>query len=372
MKKINSKNTYLVGGAVRDILLGENPKDKDYVVIGLNPSDMIEMGFSQVGKDFPVFLHPETGFEYALARKEIKNGFGYNGFSVDTKGVSLEDDLFRRDLTINAMAMDELGNLIDPFNGKEDLQNKILKHVSEHFKEDPVRILRTARFSARYDFSVHEETISLMQSIVSNGEFNHLTSERVWKEFEKVLTEKKVYNFFKVLKKSNALEKLSGFSNNINLDYLEHLESHNIHNINKKLIACFKHMNEKDLNLWKMPTEEKTYILNFKQFSKNNNFYSNMNVEEKLFFINKTKSIHDLNKNKELINNIIDYLSWKEKKVYDFESEFNLLTEDVCKIKSLDYQNIINQAKELGEKPQVLIIQNQKNAILPKKGLKLK
>lgn len=372
MKNNNLSNTYLVGGAVRDVLLGQDPKDKDYVVVGYTPEQMLELGFTQVGKDFPVFLHPETGFEYALARKETKTGVGYNGFSVETSNVTLEDDLFRRDLTINAMAIDSQGVLIDPFNGQEDLKNKIIRHVSEHFKEDPVRILRTARFSARYDFSVHPETINLMKSIVSEGEFDNLTSERVWKEFEKVLTEKEILNFFKVLNECEALAKLPGFSSNVNLDYLQHIETRGISSRNQKLISAFHFIDNKHLDLWKMPSEEKNLILNFKEFKDKQNFYSNLNVEDKLFFIAKTKSIHNINKNKELFDSIVDYVSWKNDLNLDFEKEFSNFNQDVLELKKIDYKELLEQAKTNGEKPQNFIYQAQINQLLPKKGLKLK
>ncbi len=372
MKNNNLSNTYLVGGAVRDVLLGQDPKDKDYVVVGYTPEDMTNLGFTQVGKDFPVFLHPETGFEYALARKETKTGVGYNGFSVETDNVTLEDDLFRRDLTINAMAMDEQGVLIDPFNGQQDLKNKIIRHVSEHFKEDPVRILRTARFSARYGFSVHPTTISLMKSIVDEGEFDHLTSERVWKEFEKVLTEKEILKFFEVLQDCSALGKLPGFSENVNLDYLKYVETKGDSNKSQKLISSFHFLNIEYLESWKMPSEEKNLILNFKQFQNNHKFYSNLDVEDKLFFISRSKSIHDLNRNKDLFYNIVDYVSWKNDLKLDFEQEFSILNQDVQELKGINYKDLLEQAKVNGEKPQNFIYQAQINKLSPKKGFRLK
>lgn len=184
--------TYLVGGAVRDILMGLAPKDRDYVVVGGTPEELIEKGFKPVGAEFPVFLHPDTGEEYALARTERKTGPGYNGFSCQFHpGITLEEDLGRRDLTINAMAVDDSDHVVDPFNGQQDIKNEILRHVNaEAFKEDPVRVLRLARFSARYTyFSVHHTTLALCEEMVENGELNHLTAERVWKEFEKGMME---------------------------------------------------------------------------------------------------------------------------------------------------------------------------------------
>jgi len=188
--------TYLVGGAVRDTLLGLVPKDKDYVIVGATAEDvesLIAQGYQRVGADFPVFLHPETGDEYALARIERKVGAGYNGFEAYTSpDLTIEDDLRRRDLTINAMAMDpETGEIIDPFGGQEDLKNGVLRHVSEAFAEDPLRVLRVARFKARYGFEIHHTTFDLMKQLVDSGELDHLTRERIWVEIEKLLMEKK-------------------------------------------------------------------------------------------------------------------------------------------------------------------------------------
>lgn len=174
---------FLVGGAVRDKLLGLDGADKDYVVVGASKEELLKKGFEQVGHDFPVFLHPKTKEEYALARTEKKQGNGYTGFTCDfNKDISLKEDLKRRDLTINAIAEDENGNLIDPYNGLSDLKNKVLRHISEAFCEDPLRVLRVARFAARFHylgFTIASETISLMKQIVESGELNYLTKERV-------------------------------------------------------------------------------------------------------------------------------------------------------------------------------------------------
>jgi tRNA nucleotidyltransferase (CCA-adding enzyme) len=203
-----NKNVYLVGGAVRDLLLGKKSSDLDYVVINSSEEEMLSNGFKPVGADFPVFLHPDTGNEYALARTERKTGKGYNGFSVSTNGVTLKDDLFRRDITINAMAIDSNGNLIDPFNGLSDLSNGVIRHVSEAFREDPVRILRVARFCATYDFILHEQTLHLMKEMVTNGEVDNLTSERVWAEIKKTFSKTNPSIFFRVLDKCGALNRL--------------------------------------------------------------------------------------------------------------------------------------------------------------------
>lgn len=203
--------TYLVGGAVRDHLLQRPIKDRDYVVVGSTVQEMLDLGYKQVGADFPVFLHPETGEEYALARTERKSGTGYHGFQVHAdENVTLEDDLRRRDFTMNAMAM-EFGSLtvIDPFDGRLDINDRIIRHVSEAFAEDPVRVLRCARFAARYHdlkFTVHPSTVSLMTDMVDRGELNHLTVERVWKEIEAAMQMDNAHVFFEVLSQCGALE----------------------------------------------------------------------------------------------------------------------------------------------------------------------
>ncbi|MGY6216246.1 multifunctional CCA addition/repair protein [Methylolobus aquaticus] len=203
---------YLVGGAVRDQLLGRPISERDWVVIGATPEQMIALGFKPVGKDFPVFLHPKTHEEHALARTERKTGPGYRGFAVHTgPDVTLEDDLLRRDLTINAMAIDENGRLIDPYGGQRDLEGRCLRHVSPAFREDPVRILRIARFAARYaplGFTVADETRRLMGDMVAAGEADALVPERVWQEMERALGEEAPRAFFETLRSCGALRVL--------------------------------------------------------------------------------------------------------------------------------------------------------------------
>ncbi|MDO9268540.1 MAG: multifunctional CCA addition/repair protein [Methylobacter sp.] len=203
---------YLVGGAVRDKLLGLPVKERDWVVIGETPESMVKQGFRPVGKDFPVFLHPQSREEYALARTERKTAPGYKGFTVHASpDVSLEQDLIRRDLTINAMAMTPQGQLVDPYGGQGDLEQRIFRHISPAFAEDPVRILRIARFAARYGhlgFTLAEETRILMQSMVTAGEVDHLVPERVWAELFKALNEKSPSTFFYTLKECAALDKI--------------------------------------------------------------------------------------------------------------------------------------------------------------------
>jgi len=201
---------YCVGGAVRDELLKMPVKDRDYVVVGSSVDEMLKRGYQAVGKDFPVFLHPKTHAEYALARTERKTSKGYKGFTVHAKpDVTLEEDLARRDFTINAIAKAADGRLIDPFGGQEDIQKKIIKHVGKAFIEDPVRILRAARFSARFvDFTVAPETMQLMQQMVVDGEVDALVPERVWQELSKGLMEKQPSRMFEVLQRCGALQRL--------------------------------------------------------------------------------------------------------------------------------------------------------------------
>ncbi|MBI2379563.1 MAG: multifunctional CCA addition/repair protein [Gammaproteobacteria bacterium] len=203
---------FLVGGAVRDRLLGLPVQERDWVVVGATPEEMLEQGFRAVGKDFPVFLHPRTGEEYALARTERKTGRGYHGFAVHAApDVTLEADLLRRDLTINAMAEDENGGIVDPYGGQADLKARLLRHVSPAFAEDPVRILRLARFAARYarlGFTVAPETLELMRAMVAAGEADHLVPERIWKEMQRALTEANPEVFFQILHDCGTLARI--------------------------------------------------------------------------------------------------------------------------------------------------------------------
>jgi tRNA nucleotidyltransferase (CCA-adding enzyme) len=200
---------YRVGGSVRDELLGLPAGDADWVVVGATPEMMIASGYRPVGRDFPVFLHPETKDEYALARTERKHGRGYRGFEFfATPDVTLEEDLRRRDLTINAMARDEAGILIDPYGGERDLENKVLRHVSEAFAEDPLRILRVARFAARFDFAIADETLALMREIVASGELATIAPERVWAEVSRGLCEAHPSRMLAALRACDALATL--------------------------------------------------------------------------------------------------------------------------------------------------------------------
>jgi len=200
-------SVYRVGGTVRDELMGRSSEDADYVVVDASPEEMRSRGFRPVGRDFPVFLHPVSGEEYALARTERKSGHGYHGFVFHTgPDVTLEDDLARRDLTVNAMARAPDGELIDPFGGYRDIERRILRHVSPAFREDPVRILRLARFAARFaDFQVADETLTLCREMVAGGEVDHLVAERVWQEMSRALMEAHPSRFFEVLRECGAL-----------------------------------------------------------------------------------------------------------------------------------------------------------------------
>lgn len=201
--------TYLVGGAVRNQLLGEPVHERDWVVVGATPQEMLELGFQAVGRDFPVFLHPKSHEEYALARTERKTGAGHTGFDcISDKTITLEQDLERRDLTINAIAQDDNGELIDPYGGLADIKSRQLRHVSEAFAEDPLRVLRVARFAATFahlDFTIADETKALMQSMAAGGELADLTPERVWKETEKALKTRTPQRYFEELRNCKAL-----------------------------------------------------------------------------------------------------------------------------------------------------------------------
>lgn len=200
---------YLVGGAVRDQLLNLAIADRDWVIVGADPQTLLKQGYQQVGKDFPVFLHPKTQEEYALARTERKIGSGYTGFDCyAAPDVTIEQDLQRRDLTVNAIAQAEDGSLVDPYHGVDDLNQRILRHVSDAFTEDPLRVLRVARFAARYHwlgFTVAPETLQLMQQIAESGELTELTAERVWTETEKALNSRSPQVYFDILRQCGAL-----------------------------------------------------------------------------------------------------------------------------------------------------------------------
>lgn len=365
---------YLVGGAVRDRLLGLESKDNDYVVVGSSPEYLESLGFKQVGNDFPVFLHPETGDEYALARKERKSGKGYGGFICDfSSSVSLEDDLFRRDLTINAMALDESGNIIDPFFGQKDLQEKVLRHVSPHFAEDPLRLLRVCRFHARYAFEIATETKDLLKDIVLNNEIEALTAERVWKEFEKSMTEPFPHLFFKALSQVGALDRLAGLNKALNYfdDLRKITHSDEQMKVDLRISYIFSFVSKDDIEKYKITADQKK-LVGLWGVVKNPDFgimnYSALSPEDKVSFINKTKAIHGLDTVFALadavfaINDIDDVtaISLKEQ-----------LGSDVLKLKSLNMEEISNNAKfnKLNIKDEVF--NSQVGALVKKSKLKM-
>ena len=218
-------DVYLVGGAIRDRLLGLTTQEKDWVVINATPSDLTRLGYKQVGKSFPVFIHPKTGEEYALARKEMKSGKGYYGFKTDSSpNVTLEEDLYRRDLTINAMAEDNTGQIIDPFNGQKDLSNRVLRHVSAAFVEDPLRVLRVSRFKAKLhdlDCEIAPETKKLLEEIVKSGELKTLVPERIWQETYKALCELRFDQYFQTLINLKALNQVFPEITHMNSNFSE-------------------------------------------------------------------------------------------------------------------------------------------------------
>lgn len=326
---------YEVGGCVRDKLLGLEPKDIDYVVVGSSTDEMTQLGYELVGKDFPVFIHPTNGCEYALARTERKVGAGYGGFETEVANVTLEEDLFRRDLTINAIAMDKEGNTIDPYNGKKDLQNKILRHVSTHFAEDPVRILRIARFSARYNFEIADETYDLMKEMVVNGEFDHLTKERVWKELEKTLIEPHIENFFGALERINALGKIFSFNNFQGKSFLNPENT-----FDQNLCHIFSYCDEKEIKQWKMPEREQQLIIDYKKYYQNENLYSNLSPQDKLTFISLTKAMHDNSYANNLLSLCSKYRNFKQNEI-DINYEQSILEKDISQLKNIDYAQLI-------------------------------
>jgi tRNA nucleotidyltransferase (CCA-adding enzyme) len=255
---------YCVGGAIRDELLGLAVQDRDWVVVGASPEDLIAQGFTPVGKDFPVFLHPKTHEEYALARTERSTGPGYRGFEVKfDSSVTLEDDLLRRDLTINAIAREEDGALIDPFQGQRDLADRVFRHVSPAFAEDPVRVLRVARFAARFtDFNVAPETLTLMHTMVEAGELSALVPERVWQELARGLMEQQPSRMFDVLQAAKALPVLSeplarAWSDRALAEILDKAAAASLTLEQRYAVLCHR-LGDDVLNLsqhWRVPTE---------------------------------------------------------------------------------------------------------------------
>ena len=260
---------YLVGGAVRDKLLNLPFSEKDYVVVGETNESMLKKGFISVGKKFPVYLHPKTKEEYALARKEKKVSSGHKGFIFETNNsVSLEEDLYRRDLTINAIAQDENGILVDPFEGQKDLKNKLLKHVSPAFSEDPLRVFRVARFATKFfplGFKIDDSTINLMKDI-PKSEIEDLSFERIWQETEKILSMSHSHIFFEVLEKVNALFVFPEIKKNIlkSIDFLKKLSNKNYSKEEKWAAINLENLNQKKLPIPKKFERFENYSRNFR------------------------------------------------------------------------------------------------------------
>lgn len=333
--------TYLVGGAVRDYLLGLESKDKDYVVVGADEDYMLSRGFEKVGKDFPVFLHPQTREEYALARKERKVAAGYSGFEFDTKNVTLKDDLLRRDLTINAMAIDlESNTVIDYFGGQNDLKQGILRHVSAHFSEDPVRILRIARFAARYNFDIAQDTLDMLKEMVNNGEANHLVPDRIIKEFDKAFGEKHLKKFFIVLEQVGLLNNLGNFSTIMqDLSILE--KSHDItdeKDFKKQntFNLVFQNFSPKEMREFKIEAQTIDEIELFKEF-KNSPPYQEMSTKAKLGFLKKNKAIHNNNIFKRIA--LLDFINQQD-------TDTEELLRDINIIKNFDYETLIKSTSD--------------------------
>lgn len=319
---------YLVGGAVRDKILNIKSKDKDFVVVNGSIEEMVKLGYKQVGKSFPVFIDPNTGFEYALARKEKKINKGHKSFEfIFSKDTTLTQDLRRRDLTINAIAQDKSGNYIDPFNGIKDIRNKVLRHVSDAFIEDPLRLFRVARFSATLNFTVHRETEYLLKDIVNSKELLFLSKFRISSEFIKAVNSKNVINFFEILTKCGALHQLIGTHRKINKIINDNkVGTMNIIINSKKYSLLTK--NEKMICL----------LLFLKLKTDNRNFYNNANQKLSKFIDKKDNEVLLLN----LIENIqisTNFLNAQPEDIFKFFKKLNV-SRNLTQLKS--FLNIIN------------------------------
>ena len=331
---------YCVGGAVRDKLLGLAPKEFDWVVVGSSVKEMLAKGYMQVGRDFPVFLHPKTKEEYALARTEKKISSGHTGFTCyAAPDVSLEEDLLRRDLTINAMAETQDGQIIDPYNGQKDISNKILRHVSNAFVEDPLRILRVARFSAKLDgFTVADETQLLMKQMVEKDALSELSTERVWKEFSRALVCSQPWQFFEVLESIGANSKLWPYLT-INISRLTMIAS-KAHDISMRMGALFWHVDlkhaEEFSSRWVIPNKLKREICLISKFS--------MMMEENITLPKQLLKIldsFDVLRRPEALITFINLLAMQ-----DYSVNSRLLKEGFNLIRKLDMGEIAKQHKD--------------------------
>ncbi len=339
--------TYLVGGAVRDKLLGVTPKERDWVVVGSSPQEMKDKGFKQVGKDFPVFIDPKTGEEYALARTERKSGHGYTGFKFNTdKHVSLEEDLERRDLTINAIAEDSNGKIIDPFNGRQDIINKKLRHVSDAFSEDPLRVLRVARFKCNLDkFIIDDSTKLKINEIINSGELEYLTGERIWLELYK---SKDPFCFAGTLDDFGILHILPSCSINKSCD--------DVNKFSKlQIISIFMAQTINDIGLFsrqlKVPNEYKElaellkrHTYEFKEFNP-----SNYRPKDLLSLIQKI----DIRKS-ERLSNFLEIMEYFNSKVIFISGLINKLKE--FKLDASDRDKSSQHIKEIIEKAHIEIV----------------
>ncbi len=310
---------YLVGGAVRDTLLNQKVSEKDWVVVGATPQEMLKRGFKQVGKSFPVFIHPKTNEEYALARIERKTSHGYHGFKFDTSpNITIEDDLKRRDLTINAIAQDPNGTLIDPWGGQQDIKARLIKHVSNAFVEDPVRILRAARFAARFQplgFSVAPETLNFMQQMVDNGEVDYLVAERVWQETAKAFATGRPSIYLKTLFDVGALARIAPELDNL-FHHLANINGRNdismdtslfnaIDRVSKHtpdillaVLSFYAHRNGVSINAlnerWKLPSRCRKMIRLAEQFDASLKSATDLSNEKLLDFLTQVGALRDL------------------------------------------------------------------------------
>ena len=317
---------FLVGGAVRDEILNIQSSEKDWVVIGASEKEMLQKGFISVGKSFPVFLHPDTKEEYALARKEVKTGLGHKDFEFDVnKKITIEEDLLRRDLTVNAIAKTEAGELIDPYGGLKDIENKVLRHISDAFKEDPLRVFRVARFYtylSKFDFKIYGETISFMKEICTSGELNNLSFERIWMETQKCLSMKDSHLYFEILEEIGALftftSDLETFSKN--LIFLKNFKKNSFSDEEKwALLTLNVKLDEKV----KVPNKFKKYSNHFSAFVNTlSSEISSKLVLEALMKIdafrdknraNKIYNLYKLRVNENEILNNLDFLNLLDK-----------------------------------------------------------
>ena len=352
---VGAMKRYIVGGWVRDTLLKEEgfdiaPQDKDWVVVGASPEEMVKRGFIPVGADFPVFIDPKNGEELALARTERKSGKGYHGFVFHADpSVTLEEDLLRRDLTINAMAFDEDGSLIDCYGGKDDLKNRVLRHVSDAFVEEPVRLLRVARFSARLsEFSIAPETMTLLQTIVSSGESDNLVQERVTQEFLRALEESKPSRFFEVLRETGYLERAFPawkLSPSV-LAKVDEVKSKDPRL--KRFVASLEEVPVQDLNkilkALRLPKEYSELAVLAKTYEKNVPKVSSSS-SEKFLFLKKTDSLRRPERFKQLLDCYETDLSKDERDYWEQLADA---------VRQLDLKEIVAKVKDKKDVPKMV------------------